>query len=107
MDDAVHARQAVSAHTINVLLIDAEAAAAAELCEKLANAKGVTFSVETAGTLAKGLCLLEAKRFNAMLIDLAVDGSDGIPTLQSLQAHAGGIPILVTSSEYQDSDALE
>ena len=100
-------KEKMSGRPIRVLLIDEDAAAVAELCQKLADAKNVTFSVERVCTLEEGLGLLKLRHFDALIVDLGASGANGIAKLKELQSQAGEIPILVTSPEYQDSEALE
>ena len=97
----------MNARPIKVLLIDEDASAAAEFRQKLADVKNVTFLVETTSTVAAGMELLETRRFDALLVDVGLAGTGGITRLKELQARAGETPILVISSVYEDSDALE
>ena len=92
---------------IKVLVIDSDAPASSELCGKLADAKNVSFGVEVAGTISEGFELLGAARFDAVIIDLNVSGASGLASLKQLQVRGAETPIVVVSSVYQDSEALE
>ena len=95
------------AHSVRVLLIDANTADAAEMREKLAAARGVLFLPHTAGTLTEALGVLGDRNFDALLIDLETPGSEGIATLKELQRIAPQTPVLAISSLYDESEALE
>ena len=95
------------AHSVRVLLIDANTADAAEMREKLAGARGVSFLPHTAGNLSEALAVLGDRNFDALLIDLETPGSEGIATLKELQRIAPQTPVLAISSLYDESEALE
>jgi DNA-binding NarL/FixJ family response regulator len=92
---------------IKVLVIDSDAPAASELCDKLADAKNVSFGAEVARTMSEGFELLAAVRFDAVIIDLNASGASGLASLKQLQVRAAETPIVVVSSVYKDSEALE
>jgi PAS domain S-box-containing protein len=95
------------AHTIRVLLVDADIDDAADLREKLAGAKNVCFVTQTAGTIAEAFRTLEEKRVDALLLDLTTPGSEGIATLREFQARAPETPILIISSQHNEAESLE
>jgi PAS domain S-box-containing protein len=97
----------MAARPIRVLLIDGDKQAAVELCRKLTDVRNVSFKVQIARTLSEGFELLGAARFDAVLVDLRVEEVTGIASLKALQVRAAETPILVVSSIYQDSEALE
>jgi PAS domain S-box-containing protein len=92
---------------IKVLLIDGDSQASAELCRKLTDVKTVSFNVEISATLSEGLQLLAVTRFDAVLVDLSLADASGIASLKALQVRAAETPVVVISSVYQDSEALE
>ncbi len=94
-------------HSVRVLLIDANSDDAAELRQKLADSRSVSFTVQTAKDPAEGLALLSSARFDILLVDLGTSQSKAIATLRELQTCVPEMPILATSSQYQESDALE
>jgi signal transduction histidine kinase/DNA-binding NarL/FixJ family response regulator len=89
-----------------VLLIDGDKQAAAVFCQKLTDVKHISFDVQIAQSLSEGLGLLGGARFDAVLVDLKA-GSNGLASLKELQTRAAETPVLVISSDYQDSEALE
>lgn len=95
------------AHSVRVLLIDANTADATEMREKLADAKSVSFAAYTVGALSETFAILRDRHFDVLLIDLKTPGCDGIATLKELQALAPETPLLAMSSFYDESEALE
>src|SRR5258708_6247846 len=95
------------AHTIRVLIVDADADDSANLREKLAGARNVCFVTQTAGTIAEAFRTLEEKRVDALLLDLTTPGSEGIATLREFQARAPETPILIISSQHDEAESLE
>lgn len=95
------------AHTIRVLLVDANVDDTADLCQKLAGAKNVSFVTQTAGTIAEAFHILEKKGIDVLLLDLATPGSDGIATLKEFQTRVPETPVLIISSQYDEVESLE
>jgi signal transduction histidine kinase/DNA-binding response OmpR family regulator len=92
---------------LRVLLIDNDPQAAGELSRKLADVKNISFGVQVASTLSEGLGLLDADRFDAVLVDLGLSDGKGIASLRGLQTAASETPVLVISSDYRETEALE
>jgi PAS domain S-box-containing protein len=94
-------------HLVKVLLIDANAREAAELQQKIADSKNTSFSVQTVGGCSEAFDRLRSQKFEIVLADLGVPDSRGIASLEELQSKAPETPIVVVSSVFQDSEALE
>ena len=92
---------------VRVLIIDSNAADAAELCRKLASATNTSFVVQTASSLPDGLRLLGTQRFDVALADLWASGSDGMASLAQLQSRAPETAIEIISSAYEEGQALD
>ena len=95
------------AHSVKVLLIDANSTDVAEMHAKLADAKSVSFAPCRVEALPEAVTLLRERRFDALLIDLKTPGSKGIATLKELQTLARRTPVLAMSSRYEEGESLE
>ncbi len=91
----------------NVLLVIADAQDEADIRQKLAGARNTLFAVHAVASLAQAFKLLSDKPFDTFLIDLAVPDSEGISGLQRLVAAARYAPVIIISSIYDESQALE
>src|ERR1700730_4244896 len=94
-------------HLVKVLLVDANVREAAELQQKIADSKNTSFSVKTVGGFSEAFDLLRSQKFEIVLTDLGVPDSRGIASLQELESKASETPIVVVSSVFQESEALE
>jgi PAS domain S-box-containing protein len=83
----------VTSRPVKVLVIDANADDADELCEKLA--------------LAQAFELLSTRRYEAILVDLAISQNSSLTTLAELQSNAAEVPILATTRIDDETKALE
>jgi Flp pilus assembly CpaE family ATPase len=63
-----------------------------------------SFEVQTAGTLLEALDRLAFKKFDVILLDLALPDSEGLGTLTTIRAHAPEVPVLVLTAS--DSEAV-
>ncbi len=97
----------MTSRPVKVLVIDANAGEAAELCAKLAAAKRAVFSVHTAKNLPQAHKLLTARRYEAILVDLSASQDSPLTTLAELQSKAAEVPILATSRIDDETEALE
>jgi PAS domain S-box-containing protein len=95
------------AHTIRVLVVDASTKDIADLRKKMGDAKNVSCVMHSAGTVAEAFQLLTEKRFDVLLIDLTTPGSEGMATLKELQSRTPETPILVISSQHEETESLE
>jgi PAS domain S-box-containing protein len=92
---------------LNVLLVIADAQDEADIRQKLGGARNALFAVHAAASLAHAFHLIADKPFDVFLIDLAVPDSDGIQGLQRLIAAAHYAPVIIITSIYDESQALE
>jgi DNA-binding NarL/FixJ family response regulator len=92
---------------LNVLLIIADAQDEADIRQKLAGAANTLFAVHAAASLAQATKLIADKPIDIFLIDLAVPDSGGIQGLQRLIAAAHYAPVIIITSIYDESQALE
>jgi DNA-binding NarL/FixJ family response regulator len=92
---------------LNVLLVIADAQEEADIRQKLAGARNTSFAVHAVSSLAHACKLISDKPFDTFLIDLAVPDSDGISGLQHLVAAARYAPVIIITSVYDESQALE
>jgi PAS domain S-box-containing protein len=92
---------------LNVLLVIADAQDEADIRQKLAGARNTLFAVHAVASLAQAFQLISDKPFDTFLIDLAVSDSEGIAGLQRLVAAARYAPVIIISSVYDESQALE
>jgi PAS domain S-box-containing protein len=94
-------------HPVKVLLIDPNAADAAELRHKMAESKSTSFCVSSVESLSEGLALLENERFDIALMDSKASAGDGAPGSMTLKSRAAGTPFIVISGAYEESQAME
>jgi len=66
----------------------------------------VTFEVETAGTMAKGVDKLKKGRFDVALFDLGLPDSSGLETVKGAVSAAGEIPIVVLTGLADDQTGI-
>ena len=92
---------------LNVLLLVADAQDEVDIRQKLGGAGNTLFAVHAAPSLAQAFKLMADNPFDAFLIDLAVPDSDGIQGLQRLIAAAHYAPVIIITSVYDESQALE
>lgn len=94
-------------HSIKVLLIDSNVAEAAELRNKMTESKSTSFQVTSVDNLSEGLNLLQRERFDIALMDSEATTGDAAPGSMKLRARAAGMPFIVISSKYEESQAME
>ena len=94
-------------NSVNVLLVDANSADAEELCRKLAESKNTTFIVESVRNCSRGLELASGKKFDVVLIDLSCTKGGWQQHFEELRSRSSELPIVVISSLYQETLALE
>ena len=90
-----------------ILIITADASAADDLREGLAEAKDGPFQTECAVTLGDALARTSGTGVDCILLDLDLPDSAGIATFDTLFNAVPGIPIVVLSCKGGDSDAIE
>jgi DNA-binding NarL/FixJ family response regulator len=92
---------------LNVLLVISDAQEEADIRQKLAGFRNTLFAVHAVASLAQAFQLISDKPFDTFLTDLAVPDSDGISGLQCLVAAARYAPVVIITSVYDESQALE
>lgn len=93
--------------TVRVLLLDEHPAEAADLRAKLADARHVSFSVQTVTSVPEATQLIETERFEAIIVDTNTPQDRGLATLAEIRSVAPDVPVLAVSSDYGESEALE
>jgi PAS domain S-box-containing protein len=93
--------------SVKVLLIDANVADTIELRQKLVESKNVSFTTRTAATLSEGLAMFEGERFDVALVDSQAIQELSMPRLTTLHAIAAETPLIVLSTTFEESRALE
>ncbi len=91
---------------IKVLLIEDDPGYARFVKEMLKDSKYITFKIETAHNLKKGLSRLKRKGIDVVLLDLMLPDSEGLDTFQSVYELKADIPIVVLSSFANEDVAL-
>jgi diguanylate cyclase (GGDEF)-like protein/PAS domain S-box-containing protein len=88
---------------INILLIEDSIADAELLRMFLSNAKDMSFSLQLAERLSKGLADLQERSFDVVLVDLNLPDSQGIETALTVRKHSERVPIIVLTG-FDDED---
>jgi diguanylate cyclase (GGDEF)-like protein/PAS domain S-box-containing protein len=91
---------------IRVLIVDRDAGRAAALTALLEARTGVRFEVVWLERLADATAALRDAPFHAVLADLDLDDSRGLPTLAILLTYAGAAPVIVLSDSADDPTPL-
>ncbi len=92
---------------IKVLLIEDDAECADALREMLTHEKSPSFEVECAKKLQTGLERLSRGGIDVVLLDLTLPDSQGLDSLEKVQAQAVGIPIIIVTGLADEAHALE
>jgi two-component system cell cycle sensor histidine kinase/response regulator CckA len=95
----------MSSSSLHVLLVEDDDAYAAMIAMEL-EASGVGGGLTHATTLARALDAMASKRFDAVLLDLALPDSSGLDTLDRAHAAARGVPIIILTSHADDASAV-
>jgi signal transduction histidine kinase len=73
----------------------------------LQSQNGVTYRLKSAATLADGIALAAAEKFDVALLDLGLPDVEGIDAVEQLRAAAPPLPIVVLSGRADVDTALE
>jgi signal transduction histidine kinase/CheY-like chemotaxis protein len=94
---------------IQILVIedDIEYVEIVKMCLEEPDSMGLKFELERADRLEVGLKLLEAARFDAVLLDLTLPDSRGIETVERLIGRGFDVPILVMTNLGDEMTAFE
>lgn len=90
-----------------MLLVISDAQDEADIRQKLVGTRNTLFAVHAVASLAQAFKLIADKSFDTFMIDLAVPDSDGISGLPRLVAAARYAPVIIITSVYDESQALE
>jgi PAS domain S-box-containing protein len=96
----------VSDDVTRVLLVEDNPADARLIEMLLGEVRWRRFRLERAETLAEAFRRLESNRFEAILLDLSLPDSLGLPTLESVHARVPELPIVVMTGLDDDDVAL-
>ncbi len=97
----------MNVNEINVLLIEDSLPDAEFIQRLIERTENVQFSFDHVLRLAEGLARIEQKRFDVILLNLALPDSHGITALDDVQAKAPEIPIIVLIVSSQEDLAAE
>src|SRR5277367_1818603 len=97
----------MSLKIFRILFIIADPQAEADVRQKLSDVRTVTFEVVTARTFTEAIILLGTNSFDVYLANLAVPDYQGIDSLRRLILAASEAPVIVVSSLYDETQALE
>lgn len=91
---------------LRVLVVEDNPADARLVREMLADVEGREFEVHCADTLVGGLDALAQHEFDIALVDLSLPDSQGLATFETIQRHAGGLPVVVFTGVTNEMLAL-
>lgn len=91
---------------VNILMIEDDPEAIMLMGIQLSEACGpnMTFALESAETLKKGLLMAEHGDYDAILLDLNLPDSRGLDTIRAARHKAGGKPVIVMTG-FEDEEA--
>src|ERR1700723_3323439 len=90
-----------------VLFIIADTVVEADVRQKLSDIRASRFEIVTVRTFDEALTRLATAPFDVFLLDLAVPGCQGIPSLRRLILAATSAPVVIVSSAYDEAQAFE
>jgi signal transduction histidine kinase len=101
----------MSERTIHVLLVEDNPGDVRLICRMLAEAAATgadvqPFDVTAVDTLAGGVHSVHAQKSDVVLLDLSLPDSQGLLTLERMQAAAPAVPVVVLTGLADDSAAL-
>ena len=88
-----------------ILLIESDRAEAARIKAMLIQAHDLPVEVRQADTLSAALGSMDAHRFSAILLNLALPDSSGLAALDAVNARASGIPIIILAASADEVPA--
>jgi diguanylate cyclase (GGDEF)-like protein len=91
--------------SIPVLLVEDEAGDA-RLVRELLREVDPRYALDTAASLAEALQRLGRQRYAAVLVDLGLPDSQGLPTLRAMLQSAGSVPLVVLSGRDDENLAI-
>lgn len=97
----------ISDNTIEVLLVEDNAADTRLVRETLAEAKGVLFRLQCADRLAAGMSRVAAGGIEVLLLDLGLPDSQGLATFKAVHTEYPSLPVVVLSGSADVDLAIE
>jgi diguanylate cyclase (GGDEF)-like protein len=92
--------------TVNILLVEDNPGDIRLIQEFLAEAEVDKALLITAGTLSRGMELLDCSAIDAVLLDLGLPDSQGLDTLHAVREKCGNVPIVVLSGLRDEETAI-
>jgi two-component system cell cycle response regulator len=92
---------------IRILLIEDNPGDSRMLCEELAHAEPGAFAIGTTDTLVGAIKHLEKDSVDAVLLNLNLPDSKGLPTLESLRERFPRLPIVVLGMQNDEAAAVD
>src|SRR5215213_8911572 len=96
-----------AADAIDVLLVEDDSYTAHALLESLTGTRAGGFRVRHVGRLGEAALALSRSPADVVLLDLSLPDSDGMETVDGVQAAAPGVPIVVLTGLADEQLALE
>ena len=96
----------MDANQINVLMVEDNPADVRLVRERLAEAPGYAFQLESVDGLAKGVERLAQGGVQVVLLDLGLPDSHGLETFRRVHALAPGVPVVVLSGAEDEDLAI-
>jgi diguanylate cyclase (GGDEF)-like protein len=96
----------MSERSTAVLLIEGDAGSSAQIEAMLEGAQS-RFELSRAGSVVEAATLLEDRNFDVVLLDLDLPGGGGLSSVSLLQDSAPGVPIVVLTTDADESLALQ
>ena len=89
-----------------VLLADPDRTQSLRIEEMLSHAEHANFQLHTANSLVAALDALTYHSFDVALIDMSLPGAKGLDSLQTIQRHAPGLPVVLLADLGSEVTAL-
>jgi signal transduction histidine kinase len=93
--------------TLDVLLVEDNPGDARLVREALADVEGTDVALAHVSRLSEARTLVEAHRYDVVLLDLSLPDARGLATLHQLQGHAANIPIVVLTGLDDEATAIQ
>ena len=90
----------------SILLVEDNDDDAALIVRVLSRFQRIEFTVERATTLRMAVGRLDERRFDAVLVDLGLPDSDGLPSFSSIHTHANGAAVIVLTGDDREELGL-
>jgi diguanylate cyclase (GGDEF)-like protein/PAS domain S-box-containing protein len=92
---------------LQVLLVESDKQIARRIRSALRTSDGASFVVENVGRLCDAVKRLQSRKYDAVLLDLALEESKGLEALSRLYPLGADIPVLVLARDAQEAIAKE